>query len=232
MLVRATEPVLVELDVERSADLLTHLAAGHSETFIAPTADAPGVPATVTKMSQSVIEVTIDDHAHVSDLLRTGCTSQVRFTIKKEHYCFDTPVMSLDRVGESWHVRVRRPRRVSLRQRRRFWRTPVRSSTTVTLHVGHKALSGSGAMLNVSRAGLACLVDHDLADSLYVGETVGTTFHLDGDADPYSVTAELKAKTPTSDSARTILRLEFQWMGDNELCDRLDRITRSTTVNR
>ena len=226
MLVEAQEPTLIDLDDISSALLLEQLRSGDSDVLIALTAETPGAAATVTHMTDEAIEVAIDDDTNIVKAFRAEGSCQVRFTSAKEHYCFDAAILSVDRIGQGLRLRVRRPRRVSLRQRRRFWRTAVRNSTTVELHTEHNTWHCKGAMLNVSEAGLACMVDRCDADRLRVGGAVHAKFRLDGDDAAFSVDAELKAETPTSDSARIILRLEFRWMDDTNARDRLDCVTR------
>lgn len=84
-------------------------------------------------------------------------------------------------------------------------------------------------MLNVSEAGLACRIDRSDAGRLRIGDAVHAEFLLDGDDTAFSLDAELKAETPTDDSARVILRLEFRWMNDTDARRRLDRLTRPST---
>lgn len=226
MLVEAHKLALVDLDDGRLSQLLEQLRSGDSSVLIAPTAEAPGAAATVTQVTDEAIEMAIHGDEDVIKEIQPRGSCLFSFTAGKEHYCFDAAVLSADRVGETLRLRVRRPKRVSLRQRRRFWRAPVRESTTVELDGELNEPQCIGAMLNVSAAGLACLVDRCDADRLRVGGAVHAKFRLDGDDTVFSIGTELKAATPTSDSARIILRLEFQWMGNTDARARLDRATR------
>lgn len=226
MLVEAQEATLIGLDDSRSAQLLEQLRSGDSEVLIAPTAEAPGATATVTQVTDEAIDLTIHGDANVVEAIQAEGSGQICFAVDKEHYCFDAVVVSADRIDGALQLRVRRPQQVSLRQRRRFWRTALRNSTMVELHDEHNTWHCMGAMLNVSQAGLACRVDRCDADRLCVGGAVHAQFRLDGDNNPFSIDAELKAKTPTSDAARMILRLEFRWNENTDARERLNRVTR------
>ncbi len=105
-------------------------------------------------------------------------------------------------------------------QRRRFWRTPCRRSSRVSLSNAQQHAC-QGALLDISPDGLACLVDRRDVSEVAEGSIWQVSFRLVDGFAPMSVTASLRSSSFASDETKQILRFQFTF-GDEGPCTRDD----------
>ncbi len=166
------------------------------------------------------------DQGALGDAAGAGCS--VSFELGGERFSFSTTVVSV----EGTLIVLRRPTALGARQRRRFWRADVRESGVVELARPDGLLRGAGDLLNVSPAGMACLLDDAVAGCFSVGERVVLGFGF-GDDEWWRVEAELRAKTVASDPRRVVGRLRFIAESmPQELRDRLSGVTKIASDSR
>ena len=206
---RARSPKAVELDETRSGHLLRKARRTGVSVQILTTDEAPLACGRIVDVSDDALEIVLEDSPQPAQVFDAETDCQVRFTLSKEPCQFVAGVIRAADADGCVRVRLQRPKHLTVRQRRRFWRTEVSESSTVELVSADRALRCCGAMLNVSPGGLACRIERPLADQLNIGDGVHLRFDLDGDEEPFSLDGRIRAMTPASDTAQMIVGLQF-----------------------
>ena len=107
-------------------------------------------------------------------------------------------------------IHLTRPDAIQVGQRRRFRRVRLADSTKVRLSWGPKAEEGIGWLCNISPEGLACRVEAQVADHLWIGDKLHTELTLTPtDTQPFVFQAVICNKTPAGTEGKMIVGMQF-----------------------
>jgi c-di-GMP-binding flagellar brake protein YcgR len=223
---RTAEATAIELkDRQARAMLSPRLTSGVRIEWSSPPCASP-LAAEVDGFSDLGLDLSLDDQAH--EAIAVGDQCRVTIDIDGQHAWFQSVVLSTGEGEAGALIRIAVPESVTIEQRRRFWRAPVRRSSTVHLTpVGQSTLEA--ALLNISIDGLACRLARRDARHLDIATTVGLTFELDDNAQ-IAIDGTVRAVTPASEPENTIVRLQFSAESIPDATR--ERIKRATQVRR
>lgn len=155
-----------------------------------------------------------DPHDNPEDLI--GVYADVSIRLGEHRYLFSSSITGIDRkVGEPavWSIRVTRPEKLQVAQRRRFRRFQTVRSTRVQLAWTQDDQGdgeGTGWLCNLSTDGLACRVDGSVSDRLWIGTPLKLQFSLaPSDARLFILDGVLCNKTPAGSTDKCILGVQF-----------------------
>lgn len=220
---KVDQGVSVELDVQMSSRLLERaLRSNVSVSLAFSRCDNEVTASAQIERGQSETLMLSGEESTFEGLLPSSCL-EIRFTLDAQEFFFSSSVLSCTERT----VEIARPAQLHTWQRRRFLRARVAESATVTLTLPdvYTHPKGEGAILNVSRDGLACRVSRELADSLSVDETVGVVFELGPDRIRIECNGKVKSKTVSGSAHSTIVGVHFKHgSGSVEMDEQLARL--------
>lgn len=215
-------PDEVELDEAASAAALAD-ALRCNAVFRIDGADHAG---RLVGLSGKTMIIEVDDPGSSAVPVGDGAPYDVRFELRGDAFTFSAITESMQRSGVGCRIGLKQDSPVRVTQRRRFWRTPMKPSCRAALSTVRGRRVGNGAVLNVSRDGMACRIETAVAERLTIGDTLNAEFVLGDDSTPFCLAARIRAKTQGADSTVTILGLQFDWRAaDGDAADRLERLT-------
>lgn len=224
------QPAMIDLNVRQSMRILQQARRTGACVTISALSGGPELRGHISSVSDGTLEIVVAGSIPASHGLGPGSPCDAMFTVSSECHGFETVIRLAESKAGRTRVVLRRPDSVWVRQRRRFWRTAVRESSTVDLTFAGETSSFGGTMFNISPDGLACRVDRVNADPLKVGDQLTARFVLDGEEESFSLVTELRGKTPAAGSEQTILRLQFvPWEISEQNRIRIHRATCLTT---
>jgi hypothetical protein len=202
----------VDLSERQSARTLEQAVRHRAMIIVEPRVwlDMEGIKGRIIDLddADAIIEITEDPLTALDVIVGTYCDGSV--LLGRDQYLFSTNITSVGIEGKHWHVRLARPIRLQVQQRRRYWRVELAQSSKVELRHGEPARAiGAGMLCNISGEGLACLVDVPLAEQIGIGDTVYTSFSLPDSDRTFELAGILCNKTPASQPDRTIIGMQF-----------------------
>ncbi len=199
----------VELNDRDSARLLTAAERRRAGVGISPPRCGTTVSGLVTRVTDRTVDVAARDIEPLDQAHDQSAPCTVTVQLPGQSFWFDTTVIQLDRSTTPAQITLRRPVCVTTHQRRRFWRAPVRQSSTVLISTDQNSPICRGTMLNVSPDGLACRTGRDDVEQYAVDDRLTVRFTIEGDDDPYELPVQMKSITPASGPDQVILRFQF-----------------------
>lgn len=149
-----------------------------------------------------------------AELLGTYCDACI--ILGEQRYIFSADVVGVERTSspeEPARLHVSRPITIQVIQRRRFRRIELFHSTQVELtwtRENDQRMGGVAWLCNLSGEGLACRTEERVADLLWIGDRVHMDFALTpGDPERFALEGTLCNKTPTGNSGKIVLGIQF-----------------------
>lgn len=215
-------------DVTRSIQYARRTFTSITLTPVDDPSDRLALTGTIGKLSDDTVEIVLNlDSACMAVPVDSGAVLRAEFDIAGQLYGFAARVRLTGTDDLNRLILLARPKKIWVRQRRRFWRTPVQASSKVVLRFVGETDTITGEILNVSVDGLGCRVAREDAFDLDSGDPLHASFTLAGDDEPFTVDCELRAKSPAGSSDHVILRIQFdaQTMAEHDRL-RLARLVR------
>ncbi len=155
------------------------------------------------------VEITEPPIMALNDLPGTYCDATIE--LGHDRFLFSEQVVTTELQNQRWHLDLARPSRLQVCERRRFWRVRLAESSSVRLQWGEGSppAAATGRLCNISGEGLACLAAAADVEGLLIGETALASFQLPGYEERFEIAAVLCNKTPTTDSDKLILGMQF-----------------------
>lgn len=146
--------------------------------------------------------------------VRTLCAGRpptVAFDANATRYVFQSTSAIHWQDGGSGLIRLPKPSRLTLADRRRSERRRLKQRATVSLQIGEQdgAWTIQGAMLNLSAEGIACRIAREDALRMAVGCVVLVRFVLQEAGRPFEWSARVTNITEGGTADRTVVGLEF-----------------------
>ncbi len=217
----AMRPRLVPLDSDESERILTR--AAESGDMVELTAAGRRFKGRIRAMSADEIELLFGEAADLSGIE----DALVSLTTEHGVFEFESHVRNSEARPDGVSLTLDTPATLTAVQRRRFWRATLHASAPVKIS-GDGGAIASGVVLNISPAGLACRVSAGDVEALPVGSRVTVEFTLEADAQPFVLSAQLKATTPASKETEVVAR--FQFLCDDASVAELTRLRLATQV--
>jgi len=205
------QPLIVELDARQSVRVLERIRRDGVPVSLSPSDGraARSINGRITELHRDTLEIQADASAACPTTVDAAARWLVQFAVSSDRFGFETQVESMAEHVGSISVTLRRPECVWVRQRRRFWRANLRTSTAVTLTPAGDGPRITGAVLNLSVDGLACRLSRLDTAGLKIGDPVTLEFEVEDGVGPLSAGAEIRGKTLAATPDSVIVRLQF-----------------------
>ena len=146
--------------------------------------------------------------------VRTLCAGRpptVAFDANATRYVFESTSAMHWQDGGSGLIRLPKPSRLTLADRRRSERRQLKQRATVSLQMAEAdgAWTSHGAMLNLSAEGIACRIAREDASRMAVGCVVLVRFGLEEAGQSFEWSARVTNITKGGTADRTVVGLEF-----------------------
>lgn len=197
----------VQLTGDQVRRVLEDVARSHAEVRVTSDQTDDSWTGRFVTVAEHQVEIAFDDNQDVTARWAPDARCDAAFQTTEGHYRFVAGVRGVAR--GTGRAALERPTCLWVRQRRRFWRAEVRTSTPVRITNAVGGEEFSGALLNLSPEGMACRVADREAPRLRDAARLNLVFELDDGHGPIHVAAELRAQTPAGSVGHTVLRLEF-----------------------
>lgn len=146
--------------------------------------------------------------------VRTLCAGRpptVAFEANATRYVFESTSAIQWQDSASGFIRLPKPSSLTLADRRRSERRRLKQGATVTLQMGkaNDSWTSQGAMLNLSREGIACRIAREDASRMEVGCGVLVRFGLEEVGQSFEWSARVTNITEGGTAGRSVVGLEF-----------------------
>ena len=214
MVLTVSSPVTARtLSAEDSTRLLIEAAGANASVTLYSEDEARSriLSGVITGVTSSHLEINILELDRTALTARASSTLRAQVTHADSRYRFRTQCVESDAAAEIDVLRVLKPARIVMVERRRSRRCHLRAQAEITLHDTNDAgaWSCSATMLNLSIGGLACRVRRRDAESMAVGQTLQASFRVGSPLEEFQMTSRVVSTTQAGTPGHMVVGMEF-----------------------
>jgi len=217
---------LAPLHEQATTALLSKCVQQLTCVYIRPAGETGGltISGTVTGSKDSCLTFEFErlDRGNMDRLV--GTILDVTVEIDQVRYTFEAECVQGSVGVESTTLRVRKPERMTLADRRRSPRRRFRGKTQVSLTGAEADVDrhAQAVMLNLSTEGIACLLAEHEAAHLRIGHALSLAFCVGASATPFTLNAHVSNITEGGTPGQVVVGLAF--IADGQLAGQRNKL--------
>lgn len=208
-----TSAYAIELDEQRSQQLMEHAIHDGAEISVLPHTRVDGLPvhAVITGCSDEGLLIRPQDVAAADPVSLVSVYCEATIHLEGARFLFSTNIIDVYEEGDDVRLEIAKPAHLHVLQRRRYQRRDLHSKTPVRITPtgceDRPALEAT--LLNISTGGLACRTDQSSAEMCGTECPVNVEFTVADCAETFHMPAQIRSKIPGASTGQVILSLEF-----------------------